>query len=193
MKHAQDVPCACTHGSMGTPCIMCNHKHFIGTVCSDFNARKTVPHEQPDALTATTPPPHEDVFPETIVHAHLDGRMRKYIPVDGVELQGLLSEARTIALEDAAILADTYAAEMRDERNGEDAPWHELSREREGAAKTCALRIRQSIAPKTDSETCGMPTLLGRCTKPKGHPAGECSDLVESNKLKDQREKESNP
>ena len=28
----------------------------------------------------------EGPFPETVVHAHLDGAMRKYIPVDGEEL-----------------------------------------------------------------------------------------------------------
>lgn len=33
-------------------------------------------------------------FPETVVHGKLDGRMRKYIPVDGTELQGQLDKAR---------------------------------------------------------------------------------------------------
>lgn len=36
----------------------------------------------------------EDSFPETVVHMHLDGTQRKYIPVDGEELREMLERAR---------------------------------------------------------------------------------------------------
>lgn len=37
----------------------------------------------------------EDPFPETIVHMHLDGATRKYIPVDGEELKEMLAELQS--------------------------------------------------------------------------------------------------
>lgn len=35
----------------------------------------------------------EEPFPNTVIHVHLDGSMRKYIPVDGEELATLLKRA----------------------------------------------------------------------------------------------------
>jgi hypothetical protein len=49
---------------------------------------------------------HEGPFPETIVHMRLTGESRKYIPVDGEELKGMLAAVRRKALEDAAHLVD---------------------------------------------------------------------------------------
>lgn len=35
---------------------------------------------------------------------------------------------------------------------------------------------------------CGAPTLLGRCTKPKGHVDGPCADLFEAAQLQASRD-----
>jgi hypothetical protein len=48
----------------------------------------------------------EGSFPETVIHAHLDGAMRKYIPVDGEELKRMLRKARAEAFEE---VADTFS------------------------------------------------------------------------------------
>ena len=66
----------------------------------------------PETLRALSPmaapaPAHEDAFPETVVHMHLDGASRKYVPVDGDELKGLIADARRKSfVEVIAILED---------------------------------------------------------------------------------------
>jgi hypothetical protein len=51
-------------------------------------------------LARKGPPAAEKPFPETVVHAHLDGTVRKYIPVDGAELKEMLAAERRKVLED---------------------------------------------------------------------------------------------
>jgi hypothetical protein len=56
---------------------------------------------EPQVAIELQRPMVEGPHPETIFNVRLDGS-RKYIPVDGEELRGMLAAARVAALEDAA-------------------------------------------------------------------------------------------
>jgi hypothetical protein len=138
-------------GTMSDPTLRCNAcgrevpiRRALGSkyrVCSVDCVREM---EWRDALCILGKPYRPS--PETEAwHMHLDGIRQKYIPVDDEELREMLANARTDALEEAALEADAYAHEMLSERAGDEAGWHELSREREGVARTCALRIRRKM------------------------------------------------
>lgn len=68
--------------------LACSNPVVILAITEEVQAARS----RSTALEATQPL-RDEVFPETIVHMHLDGKSRKYIPVDGVELKEIVDAA----------------------------------------------------------------------------------------------------
>jgi hypothetical protein len=97
------IPCSvcgtqCTYETLGIRC----EREAGHPVAADGTGHTANAATVLAAMAKPPPPPDEGPFPETVVHMHLDGTSRKYIPVDGVELKELLEAARSRALDEAA-------------------------------------------------------------------------------------------